>query len=288
MSEREIRVAPEPYLLKHRRCEFYRPVHPFGSSIVGGAAARPIHEIEHLIGMGESHNQRRVSPDSVISNVHPFLALACGFGDRAIHVKDGFFPENGILQAPDLLPRFVEGFLQSEDPILVESTQKIAGGRGIRDPFGVECVHVGFVVAQSFDVFQAGAACKDVVGNVQHMIRFPVRHMDLQQRDVFIDRPVQFQLAHQLVHSANPTKTDCPGSFGNLTVDVGVFEHRIGLVLILFSHQPGIEILLVTEVDSVISFIHLECAPFGCIGYLQYPIITNSDTYSRPFCKFSL
>jgi hypothetical protein len=57
-------------------------------------------------------------------------------------------------------------------------------------------------------------------------------------------------------------------------VEVEVFEHRIGLVLKLFSNQPHIDILLVTEVDSVVSFIHLECAPFGCIGYLQYPIVT--------------
>jgi hypothetical protein len=48
------------------------------------------------------------------------------------------------------------------------------------------------------------------------------------------------------------------------------------------------EILLVTEVDSVVSFIHLECAPYGCIGYLLFPIITNSDAHSRPICKYSL
>jgi hypothetical protein len=89
------------------------------------------------------------------------------------------------------------------------------------------------------------------------------------------------------VQGADPAETDCPGSFGNLIVDVGIFEHRIGLILILLSYQPGVEIFLVTKIDFVVSFIHLECAPLGCIGYLQYPIITNSDAHSRVICKFS-
>jgi hypothetical protein len=38
--------------------------------------------------------------------------------------------------------------------------------------------------------------------------------------------------------------------------------------------------LLVTEVDFVVSFIHLECAPFGYIGYVQVPIITNNEAHS--------
>jgi len=53
------------------------------------------------------------------------------------------------------------------------------------------------------------------------------------------------------------------------------------------SYQSAVEILLVTEVDFVVSFIHLKCAPFGCIGYLQVPIITNSDAHFRLFIKSS-
>ena len=111
--------------------------------------------------------------------------------------------------------------------------------------------------------------------------------MDLQQRDVFIDRPVQFQFAYQLVQGADPTETDCPGSFGDLIVEVGIFEHRIGLIFILLSYQPGVEIFLVTKIDFVVSFIHLECAPFGCSGNINVPIITNSDAHFRVICKLS-
>jgi hypothetical protein len=89
------------------------------------------------------------------------------------------------------------------------------------------------------------------------------------------------------MHGADSSETDRPDPFGYLIVGVGVFEHGIGLIFILFSYQPGAEIFLVTEVDFVVSFIHLKCAPFGCIGYLQVPIITNNDAHFRPIYKLS-
>jgi hypothetical protein len=89
------------------------------------------------------------------------------------------------------------------------------------------------------------------------------------------------------VQRPDPAETDGPGPFGDLIVDVGVFEHGLGLVFKLLSHQSGFEILLVTEVGFVVSFIHLECAPFGCIMVLQIPIIPNNGAYSRVFYHFS-
>jgi len=49
------------------------------------------------------------------------------------------------------------------------------------------------------------------------------------------------------MHGADSTATDSSGSFGYLIMDVGVFEHGIGLILVLLSCQRGIEILLATE-----------------------------------------
>jgi hypothetical protein len=46
--------------------------------------------------------------------------------------------------------------------------------------------------------------------------------------------------------------------------------------------------LLVTEVDFVVSFVHLECAPFGCSGNITVPIITNSDAHFRVAFKYSV
>jgi hypothetical protein len=69
---------------------------------------------------------------------------------------------------------------------------------------------------------------------------------------------------------------------------IGIFKHGIGLVIILLSYQAGVKILLVTGVDFVVSFIHLECAPFGCIGSTQCPIITNNEAHSRDFLPIFL
>jgi hypothetical protein len=88
------------------------------------------------------------------------------------------------------------------------------------------------------------------------------------------------------VHGPNASTANGTRSLGNLVVDVRVFEHGVSLVWILLPFQPDFKILLVSEVDFVVSFVHLECAPFGCIGYLQIPTITNNDAHSRVVSPF--
>jgi len=53
------------------------------------------------------------------------------------------------------------------------------------------------------------------------------------------------------------------------------------------AYQSRFEILLVTEAGFVVSLIHLECAPIGCIGYLQIPIMSSKDAHSGAFFRFS-
>lgn len=69
----------------------------------------------------------------------------------ACHTKARF------LQRPDFHSGFLDGFLQGDDPSLIEPAQKISRRGRIRNPFGIESVHVGFVVTQPLDVFQAAA-----------------------------------------------------------------------------------------------------------------------------------
>ena len=62
-------------------------------------------------------------------------------------------------------------------------------------------------------------------------------------------------------------------------MDIPVPEHR-GLFLFgVPSCPPGPKILLVTEVDFMVSLICLEWAPLGCIGYVQSPIIANDEAH---------
>jgi hypothetical protein len=111
--------------------------------------------------------------------------------------------------------------------------------------------------------------------------------VDLEQDNIPVDCLIQSQPAYQLVHGPNASAANGTRSLGNLVVDVRVFEHGVGLVWILLAFQSGFKILLVSEVDFVVSFVHLECAPFGCVGYLQTPITTNNDAHSRLFHFFS-
>jgi hypothetical protein len=111
--------------------------------------------------------------------------------------------------------------------------------------------------------------------------------MMFQQHSIVVDCPVQSQLAHQFVHGAYPSETNGAGSFGDLIVNVGVFEHRIGWIFILSSDQSGVQISLVTEEDFVVSFVRLECAPYGYISKSQVPIIANIDAHISVYFKLS-
>jgi hypothetical protein len=118
------------------------------------------------------------------------------------------------------------------------------------------------------------------------MIRFPVRNVGLEQNDVLVDCLIQSQFAHELVHGPDAAAANRSQSRRYLAVDVGIFEHGVGLIRILLPRQSGFEILLVSKVDFVVSFVQLECAPFGYVGYLQTPITTNNDAHSRVVSPF--
>ena len=52
--------------------------------------------------------------------------------------------------------------------------------------------------------------------------------------------------------------------FRHLKDDIASLENRLGLIFELFPLEPLGKFLLVTTQDFVVSFVHLECAPFGC------------------------
>jgi hypothetical protein len=49
----------------------------------------------------------------------------------------------------------------------------------------------------------------------------------------------------------------------------------------VFSLNSFLKISLVSVQDFVVSFVHLECAPFGCSSNIQVPITINNDAHSR-------
>jgi hypothetical protein len=68
----------------------------------------------------------------------------------------------------------------SGDAIAVESAAEVAGRRRIRNPPGSEGVEIALVVSQEFQMLQPRPARQKVVGDVQDVIRFVVRQVDLE------------------------------------------------------------------------------------------------------------
>jgi len=202
-----------------------------------------------------------------------FPALSGGLGERALHLNDGFFPEGGMLQTPGLLPRFLERFLQCQGALPVESTQEIAGGRGIRKSFGTEGIHACFVVA--LDLFQKASAAKHVAGDA--------RRVSFEQHDVSLDGAIQPRFAYRLLQSSDPSPTKGAYSLGYGKVDIQIFGPGAGLSGRLFPFQPGFKTLPVSEVDFAVSFVHLKWAPFDRVSHMLIPITTNNEARSRLF-----
>jgi hypothetical protein len=77
----------------------------------------------------------------------------------------------------------------------------------------IQRVHAGFVIAQPLDVFKAVSASEDVIGNIQHMIGFPLRHMDLQKLDFLLISLSNFHLHASLCMAPMPPKPIADNDF---------------------------------------------------------------------------
>ena len=159
------------------------------------------------------------------------------------------------------LPRLVERLLQPPDVGRLEAPQKIPGCGRVRYPLGRKTVGVAGIVPQPVDVFQARAASHHVVGDVEDVVGFKVRHVRLQQRDVLIDRVVQPQPRHQGVHGADASKANRPAPPGHLVVQVAGLKHRLGLVAVVLALEPRRQFSLASGQDGVVCFLHSKRAP---------------------------
>ena len=70
---------------------------------------RTVDQVEHFAGIGQSDNQRRVTPDPFIGKSHPPFALSQSPGVRAIDIHKGLPQKILRLLFPDTLPCRVDG-----------------------------------------------------------------------------------------------------------------------------------------------------------------------------------
>ncbi len=122
------------------------------------------------------------------------------------------------LSSPGLLPHFVEDVEQRADMVLLEAAAEVAGGGRVGNAPRAQGVEIDFVGAPQFQVFQAIAVAQGVVGQVQHVIAFVIRQMNLQQVQPAVDGLGQAEFLHQQPHRADDRRRPdlaCAGPIHN-------------------------------------------------------------------------
>jgi hypothetical protein len=65
VGEGEVGVAAQAHPFGVRDDEVDRLVDPGGSAGMAGGVAAPVDQVEHFLGVGQRHDQRRVPPDAL-------------------------------------------------------------------------------------------------------------------------------------------------------------------------------------------------------------------------------
>ena len=120
----------------------------------------------------------------------------------------------------------------------VEAAAEVAGGGRVGNPLGAQGVEEDLVVASQFDVFQPSAVAQGVVGQVQHVIRLVIGHVDFQQVQAAVDGVDQSDLLCQPMHQADAAGANAADFVGQFDANVRRCKHRLSLVDALAIQSP--------------------------------------------------
>jgi hypothetical protein len=148
------------------------------------------------------------------------LARAGGAYQRPIHVNQGAVEEGAWLLGPNLEARVIEDIEQRVDVLAGEAPTEIASGRGVGNTPGTKGVEKVLIVTAEFDVLQAGAIAQGVVSEVEDVVRFMVRQMDLQEVEFGINRLDEAELSSQGVKGANAAVANTADACRSLVMNV--------------------------------------------------------------------
>jgi hypothetical protein len=166
-----------------------------------------------------------IAPFAVVADVHTLFAFAGRLDDCAVGIDQSFFKELVRLLLPDFQPGLVDRVHQGLNVFFVEASTKVAGRRRIGNALNSQRIQKNFVVTPQFDVFQACAADEQVVGDVEHMIRFVIRQMTFQDMHPLINALSQARALHQQLHHSYTSGNDAARPAGELIVDGVSVEH---------------------------------------------------------------
>jgi hypothetical protein len=99
-----------------------------------------------------------------------------------------------------------------------------SGAGGATDPKRIE---VGFVVTPELQMIQAGATGQQVEGDVEHVIGFVIRRVELEDRSELIDVSPQVELLDQLHDHSQPATLHGMLLFRQFIIDRSTTNPRI-------------------------------------------------------------
>ena len=164
------------------------------------------------------------------SNVHPFLVFSVGGYQGAVCVQNGFLEEGLGLLFPHTHPNSIVDILKLIDVALAETSTEIAGKWSGRDASAAEGIAVDVVKWRNLDVLQTGAVAQGIVSDVEHMIGFVIRQVDLEQVDVVVDGVNEADASSEQVKGAKAAVGNAVDAFGDFVVDVAGGEDGSGAI----------------------------------------------------------
>ena len=168
-----------------------------------GAVSRAVDGIEHFAPLGQRHDQRRVAPLPVVADLHPFLAFAASGGNGPIHINLRPLEETRWLLGPDLAATLIDGFHQIHHVRRLKAAHKIPRRAGSGNLLCSHRLQEADTVTPHFDILIAGPPRGHVVDQAQHVIRFVVRLVALEQLHPLVNglrqpAPLHDLLQHRL------------------------------------------------------------------------------------------
>ena len=222
---RKVRVASQANFAKTGAAtELDRSIKVGGRTFVTGAVAAAVEQIQRLVGVGQRNHQRMITPLVFVIDVDALFALAASGDHRTVAVDTGFVEELIGLLLPDFHASFVEDFLQGTDRVGIKPSAEVASSSRVRNPHRVKCIEISFIVAAILEMFQAGTARQNVVGDIENVIGLGVRQVKFQQRDAAIDLPGKFESIDHLMNQSDSTARNGLLSLCDFVMNVGGLE----------------------------------------------------------------
>src|SRR4029077_7636054 len=104
-----------------------------------------------------------------------------------VNVQTGLVEELPRMESPHLPPCGVKSGMQGFAVVRGEAPTEITSRGWIRNPNGSQHVEISLVLTPQFQILKTASVRDRVVDEIQYVIRFKVRQMNLENRQPLID-----------------------------------------------------------------------------------------------------